>query len=189
MPTTTPLPCRPGGCAGLCTDAGLRAAHDAYRRRMLALAHRVLADPHRAEEAVQEAFLRAWRSCCSFDPQGGPVLHWLLVITRNVAIDLVKARVRRPPTAPGAVAEESSWSVAMTDEDRVLLRAELLDALDRLGPEHRSVVVRTVVMDRAPADVALELGIPVGTVRSRVHYALRRLRDLLECSHATELAA
>ena len=188
MPTTTSPPCRPGGCAGLCTDEGLRAAHDAYRQRMLALAQRVLADPHRAEEAVQEAFLRAWRSCHSFDTHGGPVLHWLLVITRNVAIDLVKSRARRPPTAPGDRTEETARSTTMTDEDRVLLRAELLDALDRLGPEHRSVVVRTVVMDRAPADVAVELGVPVGTVRSRVHYALRRLRDLLEASRATELA-
>jgi RNA polymerase sigma-70 factor, ECF subfamily len=44
---------------------------------------------------IQEAFLRAWRACASFDPAGGPPVNWLLAITANTAIDLVKARIRR----------------------------------------------------------------------------------------------
>jgi DNA-directed RNA polymerase specialized sigma24 family protein len=59
-----------------------------------------LCDPDLAEEAVQEAFLRAWQSCATFDPAGGPLLNWLLTITRNVAIDLARARGRRPTQTP-----------------------------------------------------------------------------------------
>src|SRR3954463_13188579 len=94
--------CRPGGCAGLCTEAGLRAADTAHRSRMLARARRVLADPELAEEAVQEALLRAWRSCSTFDPAGGPLLPWLLALPRNPAIALAGWRGRRPPVSAQA---------------------------------------------------------------------------------------
>jgi len=70
--------------------------------------------------------------------------------------------------------------VAGTHEDTVVLRHELLDALSGIGPAHRHVVVETVLRDRSHADVAAELGIPAGTVRSRLHYALRELRALIE---------
>ena len=82
-------------CAGLCTEQGLAAAHAAYHSRLLARARRIVVDPDLAEDVVQEAFLRAWRACGSFDPAGGPMVNWLLVITARTAIDMVKARVRR----------------------------------------------------------------------------------------------
>src|SRR4051794_15498180 len=77
--------CRPGGCAGLCGDAGLRVVDAAFRAKLLAVARRVVVDPQLAEEAVQEALLRAWVSCSAFDPAGGPVLPWLVVLTRHAA--------------------------------------------------------------------------------------------------------
>jgi RNA polymerase sigma-70 factor, ECF subfamily len=93
--------CNPDGCAGLCTQHGMAAAHAAYHARMLARARRIVVDPDLAEDVAQEAFLRAWRACSSFDPAGGPLVNWLLVITANTAIDMVKARVRRLPLASG----------------------------------------------------------------------------------------
>ena len=177
--------CRPGGCAGLCTEEGLRAADAAYRSRLLAQARRIVVDPALAEEAVQEGLLRAWRSCASFDPDGGPLLPWLLSLTRNVAIDLARWRSRRPPvaaTADPVVRQVPSQRIGA--EDLVLLREELVDAIADLGPTHRSVIVETVLRDRSHTEVAAELGIPSGTVRSRVHYALRQLRDRMEASCA-----
>jgi RNA polymerase sigma-70 factor, ECF subfamily len=173
--------CRPGGCAGLCTEEGLRAADAAYRTNLLARARSVVVDPALAEEAVQEALVRAWRSCSSFDPDSGPLLPWLLAVTRNAAIDLAKWRSRRPPVAATAeAAERTTQPKGLDAEDLVLLRDELVEALAELGPTHRSVIIETVLRDRSPAEVAAELGIPAGTVRSRVHYALRSLRERLE---------
>src|SRR5262245_48107254 len=121
--------CRPGGCAGLCTDEGLAAAHRAYRARLLGRARLVVSDQGLAEEAVQEAFLRAWRSCSSFDPSGGPVLNWLLIITRNVAIDLAKARGRRPQLSPETGVDSPQRAGGAGSPDHVLLRLQLRDAL------------------------------------------------------------
>jgi RNA polymerase sigma-70 factor (ECF subfamily) len=172
-------PCHPDGCARLCTERGMAAAHAAYHARMLARARRVVVDPDLAEDVVQEAFLRAWRACSSFDPAGGPLANWLLVITANTAIDMVKARVRRPPLAPGS-ADENAPAAGINDIDLLVLRSELREALSNIGAHHRDAVVETVLRDRPYADVAAELGVTPGTLRTRVHYGLRRLRCVLE---------
>jgi RNA polymerase sigma-70 factor, ECF subfamily len=171
------------GCAGLCTEQGMAAAHAAYHARLLARARRIVVDPDLAQDVVQEAFLRAWRACASFDPAGGPLVNWLLVITANTAIDMVKARVRRPPLA-SVPAEENAAEAGLSDIDRLILRSELRDALSSIGALHRDAVVETVLRDRPYADVAAELGVPAGTVRTRVHYGLRRLRCALETAAA-----
>src|SRR5580704_14126939 len=168
-------------CAGLCTDQGMAAAHAAYHARLLARARRIVVDL--AEDVVQEAFLRAWRACASFDPAGGPLVNWLLVITANTAIDMVKARVRRPPLA-SVPADANAPAGGLSDIDRLILRSELRDALSSIDALHRDAVVETVLRDRPYADVAAELGVPAGTVRTRVHYGLRRLRCVLETADA-----
>jgi len=180
--------CHPDGCAQLCTEHGMAAAHAAYHDRMLARARRIVVDPDLAEDVVQEAFLRAWRACSSFDPAGGPLVNWLLVITANTAVDMVKARVRRSPLASGP-AQENVPAAGLGDIDRVILRAQLRQALSSLGAHHRAAVVETVLRDRPHADVAAELGVTPGTLRTRVHYALRRMRSVLEADEATEAAA
>ena len=169
--------CRPDGCAQLCTEEGLAAAYAAHGPRALARARRIVVDPHLAEEVVQEAFTRAWRGCATFDPSGGPVASWLVAITANVAIDMVRARVRRPPVVAVEPRDEAADDSVPTD--LVLLRAELRDALAQISEDHRRAVLETIVLDRPYADVAGELGINVGTLRTRVYYALRRLRGVL----------
>jgi RNA polymerase sigma-70 factor (ECF subfamily) len=174
-----PTYCHPDGCAQLCTERGMAAAHAAYHTRLLARARRIVVDPDLAQDVVQEAFLRAWRACASFDPAGGPLVNWLLVITANTAIDMVKARVRRPPLAPGSASENVSAD-GIDDIDLLILRSELRHALCSIGAHHRDAVVETVLRDRPYADVAAELGVAPGTLRTRVHYGLRRLRCVLE---------
>jgi RNA polymerase sigma-70 factor (ECF subfamily) len=170
--------CGPDGCAQLCTEHGMAAAHAAYHARMLARARRIVVDPDLAEDVVQEAFLRAWRACSSFDPAGRPLVNWLLVIA-NTAIDMVKARTRRPPLAPAA-AVENAPAAGIDDIDLLILRSQLRHALSSIEAHHRAAVVETVLRDRPHADVAAELGIAPGTLRTRVHYGLRRLRGVLE---------
>ena len=157
----------------------MAAAHAAYHARMLARARRIVVDPDLAEDVVQEAFLRAWRACASFDPADGPLVNWLLVITANTAIDMVRARVRRPPLASGS-ADENAPAAGISDIDLLILRSELRDALAGIPAHHRDAVVETVLRDRPYADVAAEFGIAPGTLRTRVHYGLRRLRCVLK---------
>ncbi len=179
-------------CAGLCTPAGAAAADRAHRRRLTAVARGVLHDPALAEDAVQEAFLRAWVACSSFDPARAPsLLAWLATITRNVAIDMYRARAVRPglihtpadvmtADTPGPTGPLTAR--AADPVDRVVLRMTLVDALSDVSAAHRGVLVRTVLHDRSHADVAAELGVPVGTVKSRVHHALRSMRSRIHRS-------
>ncbi|WP_431971880.1 sigma-70 family RNA polymerase sigma factor [Nocardia sp. bgisy134] len=133
-----------------------------------------------AEHAVQETLLRAWRSCAQFDARRGSVRTWLLAIERNVIIDIARARAARPfDTAWDELSEIAATPVA--DPDFVdglvdgLLVAELLS---RLPSAQREAVVEVILRDRAYREVAADFGVPVGTVKTRVHYALRSLRQL-----------
>ncbi len=175
-----PLCDRP--CAGLCRTDGFAAAHRANRGWLLARARALLGDPGTAEDAVQETFLRAWAACRTFDPAAGPTLAtWLGTIGRNVAVDMLRARAVRPRLAPEVddATEQAGAPSVDGAVDTALQRMVLLDALSQVSPEHRGVVLLAVVRDRPYADVAAALDIPVGTVKSRVHHALRGMRRSL----------
>ena len=81
-------------------------------------------------------------------------------------------------------ADENASAGGLSDIDRLILRSELRDALAGIGARHRNAVVETVLRDRPYADVAAELGVAPGTLRTRVHYGLRRLRCALETADA-----
>ncbi len=167
-------------CAGLCRPEGFAAAHHEHRSRLVARARAVLGDRESAEDAVQEAFLRAWSACGSFDPTAAPtLLAWLATITRNVVVDLVRARAVRPQL-PRTETEAVGEPATSTPIDDALVRMLLIDAMAGVSPDHRGVLLRTVLHDRSYREVATELDLPVGTVRSRAFYALRGLRRSLD---------
>jgi RNA polymerase sigma-70 factor (ECF subfamily) len=155
-------------------EQDVREAYAAHSGELYRFALRSLGDSGLAEEAVQETFVRAWRAGDRFDPQIGSLRTWLFAILRNVVIDLGRARASRPRLA----AEGREPSVDPLDE--ALLAWQVEEALRRIGSEHRRVIVETYYRDRPHAEVAAELGVPVGTVKSRVYYGLRALRNVLE---------
>jgi RNA polymerase sigma-70 factor (ECF subfamily) len=175
--------CRPGGCAGLCTDEILAVIYRANRGPLLRQARAILGDSGLAEEVVQETFVRAWRACSAFDPDGSPMFVWLSVILRNLALDRMRSRGRRPGVARSVPDNEALGPSQPDGVDLLLLRTRLRDALARLHDDHRTAVLETVMRDRPYDEVAAELGIPVGTVKSRTHYALRRMRRILEAEN------
>ena len=159
----------------LADERGLTAAFTAHGGELFGYARRALGDSGLAEEAVQETFVRAWRARDRFDPTLGNIRAWLFAIERRIIIDLVRKRAVRSPdrllreTPP----EESDLEQAM--------RGWLVEeALRRLRPDHRSVVVEIYYRGRPCHEVAILLGIPEGTVRSRLFYALKALRLALE---------
>jgi RNA polymerase sigma-70 factor, ECF subfamily len=160
-------------------DAALRAAYAAHGPELYRFARRSLGDAGLAEDAVQEAFLRAWRAAASYDPARSSQRTWLFAILRNVVIDMARARRVRPPVATER--DASDHRPAPNDEiDRVLTTWQVEAALAELDDEHRRVLVEVHWRGRPYAEVARELGIPAGTVKSRVYYGLRALRGTLE---------
>jgi RNA polymerase sigma-70 factor (ECF subfamily) len=155
-------------------DSDVREAYSAHAGELYGFALRSLGDAGLAEEAVQETFLRAWRAGDRFDPQIGSLRTWLFAILRNVVIDLGRARASRPGVAAAGL--EPSHDPL----DDVLLSWQVEEALRRIGEQHRQVLIETFYRERPYADLAAELGIPEGTVKSRVYYGLRSLRNALE---------
>lgn len=155
-------------------ERDVREAYAAHSGELYGFALRSLGDAGLAEEAVQETFVRAWRAGDRFDPQIGSLRTWLFAILRNVVIDLGRARASRPRVAEGGIEP----SVEPLEE--VLLSWQVEEAMRRLGDDHRRVLVETHYRGRPYAEVAAELGVPEGTIKSRVYYGLKALRVALE---------
>jgi RNA polymerase sigma-70 factor (ECF subfamily) len=165
--------------AALATEDGVRAVYAAHGAELFRFALRSLNDRGLAEEAVQETFVRAWQAADRFDDSLGSLRTWLFAIIRNVVIDLSRARAVRPALAANDVGEEV---VDLTDDsvDRVLGTWQVEEALRMVSEEHRRALVEVHYRGRSYGDVALELRVPVGTVKSRVFYALKAMRLALE---------
>jgi RNA polymerase sigma-70 factor, ECF subfamily len=166
----------------LATDEDVRAVYAAHGPELYRFARRALGDAGLAEEAVQEAFLRAWQAADRFDDRLGSLRTWLFAILRNVVIDLSRARAVRPRLA----AVDQLTSEPMLDLsgvetiESVLVAWQVEEALDKISPEHREALLEVHTKGRSYAEVAAERGVPVGTIKSRVFYGLKALRLALE---------
>jgi len=161
-------------------DAALRSAYDAHGGELYRFARRSLGDAGQAEDAVQEAFVRAWRASDRYDPARASQRTWLFAILRNVVIDQVRARRSRPPLAGHDDGIDHATPTADDAIDRVLTGWQVEAALGALAEEQRRVLVEVHWRGRPYAEVAEELGVPEGTVKSRVYYGLRAMRTALE---------
>jgi RNA polymerase sigma-70 factor (ECF subfamily) len=159
-------------------DAELvRLLHDEHAGAVYAFCVRWTGDAQRAQDVVQEVFLRAWRNLSTADLQTRPVRPWLLAVARNLLTDLHRAQGSRPQLVDDAGLAQ----VPAPDElDRAVESWQVAAALQRLSPEHREVLVHSHWMGRSVAETAALLGVPPGTVKSRTYYALRALRLVLE---------
>ena len=156
----------------------LRALHDEHADALYAHALRLVnGDRQRAEDLVQETLLRAWRHPESLDPRRGSVRAWLFTTARNLAIDAW----RRRSTRIGEIyTDELPEPPEVVDEtERAVEAWTVAEALNRLSPSHRDVLVECFYQGRSVSEAASRLGVPPGTVKSRTHYALRSLRLVL----------
>jgi RNA polymerase sigma-70 factor (ECF subfamily) len=138
-------------------------------------------DVARAEDITQETFVRAWRQIDRLTPEYGSVNGWLHRVAYNLAMDGYRRRLSRPTEV---VLEHPDIAVRNDYSENVVTSMAVEQMLSSMWPEHRAVLVEVYLNDRSVAQAALILGIPVGTVKSRLFYALRRLRSSAEESSA-----
>lgn len=156
----------------------IRALYDEHAGALFSYVLRLVAgDRYLAEDIVQETLLRAWKSASSLDPQARSLRPWLITVARRIVIDGHRSRQSRPPETSPAALEQLP---ARDELDRSLRLMTISDALGDLSPAHREALVETYFRGRTVNEAAKELGLPPGTVRSRVFYALRALRNALE---------
>ena len=152
------------------SDSRIRELMTAYQQPLLKYAQRLTAgDTGRAEDVVQEAFVRAWTHLDRLTADRGSVLGWLRRVVHNLVMDGYRVKSARPTE----VGIENAATVAGTDPIAIVVDSLLVEqVLGQLWPQHRAALVEMYLKGRTAAEVSANLGVPVGTVKSRVHYAL-----------------
>ncbi|MFC7619177.1 sigma-70 family RNA polymerase sigma factor [Microlunatus sp. GCM10028923] len=163
----------------------MRRLHDDHAAALWWYALRLTGgDRARAEDVVQETMLRAWRHPEVLDADSAR--SWLFTVAKRIVIDewrTVRARSEVPVAElPGT----GRYAVADDEAERSMLVFSIAEALERLSPAHREVVVECHYRGHSVAEAAHRIGVPEGTVKSRLHYALRALRLALEEMGVTE---
>lgn len=159
-------------------EQALGALYDRFGRAAYGVALRVLRDQALAEDAVQEAFLAVWRSADGYRRERAKPSTWILTLVHRRAVDLVRREERRrgeplgdpPETATGAVSEEAEL------RDR---RAAVQAALQQLPTDQREALELAYYGGLTQSDLAERLGVPLGTIKSRMFAGLTRLRELV----------
>ena len=160
-------------------EALMKALYDEHAGALWRYAMRLTGDASRAEDVVQETLLRAWQHPEVIGDTERPARAWLFTVARNMIID-----ERRSPkfrNVVGSIDEAGAPEQSAPDEvDSALDRLLIADAMAQMSPEHRAVVERSYYRGWSTAQIAADLDIAEGTVKSRLHYAVRALRLTLQ---------
>ena len=161
----------------------------AYQDAVYNLAYRILGESDAAEDATQETFLRAWRNIKKY--RGGSWRGWLFRIATNICYDQLRYRQRRPqvsleppaeadaPDSPAWLADHSPNSNPEAQAEQADLRRALELCLSRLTPDFRAVLTLVDIEGFAYAEAAQALGVPKGTVKSRLARARAQMQNCL----------
>jgi RNA polymerase sigma-70 factor (ECF subfamily) len=158
--------------------AALSQLYARHSPRLLTLVRHILGDRTEAEDVLHDTFLEAWRRAADYSPERGSVQAWLAVRARSRALDRRRAPARRDLSLASELVDETltrrtASEAPLYAEDRGRLRA----ALAAMSPEERQVLVLGYFAGLSSREIALEVEIPVGTVKSRVRSALGKLRE------------
>jgi len=146
-----------------------------YSGRLYRFGVHVLGDAGLAEEMVQECFVRLWRTAGRYSSDRGSVAAYLFVIARSTAADIRK----RPSSRPLLPAEDADLPPEMDTVDQILESVMVREALDSLSPAHQQVLTLAHEEGLTQSQIAGQLGVPLGTVKTRMYHGLRALRAAL----------
>jgi RNA polymerase sigma-70 factor (ECF subfamily) len=153
----------------------MRELYRSFERPLYTLGRRWLRDPSLAEELVQEVTIRIWRRAKSFDPARGAAGSWIFGVARNVAADLANARSKAPIPVEDSHAVAEPW-----DEEASWTAWQVSQAIKSLPLDQQKVVELAYVVQMTQVEIAQTLDVPLGTVKTRLYSALRKLRSSLE---------
>jgi RNA polymerase sigma-70 factor (ECF subfamily) len=162
-------------------EDALAELYDRVGRIAYGLALRVLRDERYAEDAVQEAFLQVWRSAASFRAERAKASTWILTLVHRRAVDLVRREERRQ-TEPLADDTPLGQAPEQTEEAAWLRfeRERVQSALRQLPDVQREALELAYYGGFSQSELAERLGVPLGTIKSRMFAGLARLRELLD---------
>jgi RNA polymerase sigma-70 factor (ECF subfamily) len=151
-----------------------------HQAQVYGLALSIVGVPATAEDVAQEVFLRLWRFAGGYDPRRGAVRGWLLTITRNAAIDVIRLR-RDYPYEPDVLLSMLAATTAVDDRaDRLADAGTVRETLREIPREQATAVVLATFYGLTAKEIAEREGVPLGTAKTRIRLGLTRLRDRLE---------
>jgi RNA polymerase sigma-70 factor (ECF subfamily) len=161
-------------------ERALATLYDSYSRILFGLILRILNDREEAEDVLQEVFLQVWRRAADYDERRGRPFTWLVTLARSRAIDRLRAlgsRQRAVTESAREVSEEVSDAArdAFKSEQGEIVRR----ALAELPEEQRRALVLAYFEGLSQSEIAVRLGAPLGTVKTRMRSGLMKLRELL----------
>jgi RNA polymerase sigma-70 factor, ECF subfamily len=157
----------------------MKALYDEHAAVLWRYAMRLTGDASRAEDVVQETLLRAWQHPEVVDDPERSARAWLFTVARNMIID--ERRSARFRNVVSSLDDSSTREQSTLDDVNATLdRMLIADAMAQLSAEHRAVIERSYYRGWITAQIAADLGIAEGTVKSRLHYAVRALRLTLQ---------
>jgi RNA polymerase sigma-70 factor (ECF subfamily) len=159
-----------------------RLLFEHFAPRVKGLMLKAGASGEEAEEIAQDTLLAVWRKAAQFDPASAGAPAWIFTIARNLRIDAVRRSARAGVMVPDG---ELEYFVDPADsqETQIVKRndtARIADAISRLSKEQSTAIRMSFIEDRPHSEIAEALGIPLGTVKSRIRLAMTRLKDSLE---------
>jgi RNA polymerase sigma-70 factor (ECF subfamily) len=162
--------------------SALAALYDRHAAMVNGLALSLLRNPALAEEVTHDVFLRLWQQPTAYDPARGAFAGWLLRVTRNRGIDLIR---RRREDAIGGLADDPTSRIPDPGPDPEeqtisrMHREEVRHALESLAPDQRQLLELAYYTGLSQSQIAERLGRPLGTVKSQIRSAMRQLADRL----------
>lgn len=166
-------------------SSALDALYQRYGRPVYSLAFRILRDAALAEDVTQEVFLKFWGHPESYQPQRGSLGSWLLSVTHNRAIDLVRRRqLRESRLLPDIREGEEQIADGLIDPGDLAglqeVSAAIRRALTQIPAAQRQAIEMAFFDGKTHAEISAELGEPLGTAKTRIRLGMRKLRALLE---------
>jgi RNA polymerase sigma-70 factor (ECF subfamily) len=165
------------------SQEALAALYDRYGRLAYSVALRILGDPGRAEDAVQDAFLKIWTHASSFDARRGSLRTWLLASVRNRSIDYLRGRgahERQELELQPALAEVGPRSDPWREVSLSLERTAVREAMSSLPAEQRQAVELAYFAGYSHREIADMTSVPLSTVKGRMRLALEKLSSYLQ---------
>jgi RNA polymerase sigma-70 factor (ECF subfamily) len=163
---------------------GFEELYDRFSGVLFSTAYRVLNNQEATEDVVQDVFVQIWEKAPLYDPARGKPMTWAITLTRNKAIDRLRATVRRNRLSEDMQRESqtqnqfddrSSFDAASTGDTNKLVR----EAMQKLSKDQREAIELAFFSSLTQPEIAERLNEPLGTVKARIRRGMMRLRDLL----------
>ena len=168
---------------------GDEVAFSSFYRRFapgfFSMIYEILRDQKEAEDVLQEAFVQMWKKASTYDRNRSSLFTWGAMISRNKAIDRIRARTRRARTVEAAAVETETTAPKFAEQADELLghgeeRTRIRGALSQLPEAQRDAIDLAFFRGLTQAEISAKIGAPLGTVKARIRRGLLALRDVLE---------